>query len=139
MNSYIYEFIYSLTRFPYFISNPSNTLMKLAKGSGRRINSFEKEAHRHLQSSSLSSKLTIRDDVVRECLYICNQNYDQRVHFHCVAVSDDDWMLWNFYHKQQDITELSNQVPLFHDVHHVRVKMLSEQVFLRCDCLLYER
>jgi hypothetical protein len=93
--------------------------MKLAKGSGQRINSFEKEAHMHLQSSSLSSKLTIRDDVVRECLYVCNQNYDQRVHFRCVAISDDDWMPWNFYHKQQDITELSNQVPLFHDVHHV--------------------
>jgi len=113
--------------------------MKLAKGSGQRINSFEKEAHRHLHSSSLNSKLSIRDDVVRECLYICNQNYDQRVHFHCVAVSDDDWMLWNFYHKQQDITESSNQVPLFHDVHHVRVKMLADQVFLRCDCLLCER
>ncbi len=96
MNSYIYEFIYSLICFPYFISNPSNTLMKLAKGSGRRINSFEKEAHRHLQSSSLSSKVTIRDDVVQECLYICNQNYDQRVHFHCVAISDNDWMLWIF-------------------------------------------
>ncbi len=136
---YIYEFIYSLICFPYLISNPSNTLMKLAKGSGWRINSFEKEAHRHLQSSSLSSKLTIRDDVVRECLYICNQSYDQRVHSHCVAISDDDWMLWNFYHKKQDITELSNQVPLFHEVHHVRVKMLAEQVFLRCDCLLYER
>ncbi len=78
---YIWIYIYSLTRFPYFISNPINTLMKLAKGSGRRINSFEKEAHRHLQSSSLISKLTIRDDVVQECLYICNQNYDQRVKF----------------------------------------------------------
>ena len=81
LNSYIYEFIYSLTRFQYLFSNHSITLMKLAKGSGRRIKSFEKEAHMHLQSSSLSSKLTIRDDVVRECLYICNQNYDQRVHF----------------------------------------------------------
>jgi len=45
-----------------------------------------------------------------------------------VSISDDDWMLWNFYHKQQDITEISNQVPIFHDVHHVRVKMLAEQV-----------
>jgi hypothetical protein len=101
MNSYnIDEFIYSLIRFPYFISNPSNTLMKLAKGSGQRIISFEKEAHRHLQSSSLSSKLTIRDDVVQECLYMCNLNYDQRVHFHCVVISDNDWMLWNCYHKK---------------------------------------
>ncbi len=113
--------------------------MKLAKGSGRRINRFEKEAHRHLQSSSLSSKLTIHVDGVQECLYICNPNYDQRVHFHYVAISDNDWMLWNFYHKQQDFTESSNQVPPFHDVHHVRVKMLAEQVFLRCDYLLYER
>jgi hypothetical protein len=59
--------------------------------------------------------------------------------FHCVAISDDDWMLWNFHHRQQDITELSIQVPLFHDAHHVRVKMLAEQVFFRCACLLYER
>jgi hypothetical protein len=88
----------------------------------------------------LSSKLTIRDDDVQECLYTCNQNYDQRVYFHCVAISDDDWMLWNFYPKQQVVTDVSNQVPNFHDVHHVpRVKILAEQVFLRCDCLLYER
>ncbi len=37
------EITCSLIPFPYFISNPSNTLMKLAKGSGQRIISFEKE------------------------------------------------------------------------------------------------
>jgi hypothetical protein len=53
---------------------------------------FENAAHRHFQRSSLSSKLSVLDDIVSECRYICNQNYDQRVHLHCVcvAISDED-------------------------------------------------
>jgi hypothetical protein len=38
-----------------------------------------------------------------------------------------------------DYTDISNQVPKFHDVHHVWVKTFLEQQFLKCDCLLYER
>jgi hypothetical protein len=64
--------------------------MKLATGIKWRILSFEHAAHRQLQTSSLSSKLSVRDDIVSECLYICNQNFDRRVHFNCVAVSDED-------------------------------------------------
>jgi hypothetical protein len=112
--------------------------MKLAKGSKRRIIFFENAAHRQLQTSSLSSKLSVCDDIITECLNICNQNFDQRVHFNCMAVSDEDWMLWNFYHKEHDNMDISNQVPKFHDVHHVWVKSFSEQQFLKCDCLLYE-
>jgi hypothetical protein len=114
--------------------------MKPATGSKRRITSFENAAHRQLQTSSLSSKLSVCYDIVSECLYICNQNFDQRVHFNCVAVSDEDWMLWNFYDKERYYTDISNQVPKSHDVHHVRVtKTFLEQQFLKCDCLLYER
>jgi hypothetical protein len=83
--------------------------------------------------------LSVGDDIVRESLYICNQNFDQRVHLNCVAVSDEDWMLWNFYDKEHDYTDISNQAPKLHDVHHVRVKTFSEQQFLKCDYLLYER
>jgi hypothetical protein len=67
-----------------------------------------------------------------------NQNFDQRVHL-IVAVSDEYWMLWNFYDIEHDYTEISNQVLKFHDVHHVWVKTFSKQQFLKCDCLLYER
>jgi hypothetical protein len=52
-----------------------------------------------------------------------------------VAVSDEDWMLWNFYEKECDYTDISNQVPKYHDVHHVQVRSFLEQ----CDFLLYER
>jgi hypothetical protein len=97
--------IYALTYVTIWLSNSRNTLMKLAKGSKRRIKSFENAAHRHLQCSSLSSKLSSRDDVVSECLYICYQNYDQRVHFHCVAISDEDWMFWNFMINNQQIPQ----------------------------------
>jgi hypothetical protein len=83
--------------------------------------------------------LSVHDDIVSECIYICNQNCDPRVHFNCVAVSDEDWMHWNFYDKERDDTDISNQVPKFHDVHHVWVKTFLEQQFLKCDCLLYER
>ena len=78
-------------------SDLSNTLMKLAKGSKQRITSFENAVQRQLQTSSLSSKLSVYDNIVSECLYIYYQNIDQRVHFYCVAVSDEDWMLWNIY------------------------------------------
>jgi hypothetical protein len=114
-------------------------LMKLANGSKLRITLFENAAHKQLQTSSLSSKLSACDHIVSECLYICNQNFDQGVHFHCVAISDEDWMLWNVHDKEHDDTNISNQVPKFHDVHHVWVMTLSEQRFLKCDWLLYER
>ena len=123
----------------FCLSTSSNTLMKLAKGSNRIIDSFEKAAHRQLQTSSLSSKLSIRDDIVSECVYICNQNFDHRMDFHCVAISDDNWMLWNFDDKNDSDMNISNQVPKFLEVHHVWVNTLCNQQFLKCDCLLYER
>jgi hypothetical protein len=103
------------------------------------MTSFENAARRQLQTSSLSFKLSVHDDIVSEYLYICNQNFDQRVHFHCVAISDEDWMLWIFYDREHGDMDISNQVPQFYDVHHVQVKTFSEQQFLKCDCLLYER
>ncbi len=93
--------------------------MKLATGSNQRITSFENAAEQQLQTSSLCSKLSVCDDIVNECLYICNQNFDRRVHLNSVAVSDKNWILWNFYDKERDYTDISKQVPKFHDVHHV--------------------
>ncbi len=49
-------------------SNSTNTLTKLAKGRKWRIISFENAAHRQLQTFSLSSKLSVCDDIVSECL-----------------------------------------------------------------------
>jgi hypothetical protein len=66
--------------------------MKLATGSKQRITSFENAAQQQLQTSSLSSKLSICDDIVNECLYICDQNFDRGVNFNCVAVSDENWI-----------------------------------------------
>jgi hypothetical protein len=100
--------------------------MRLAIESKPRIASFENAAHQRLQISSLSSELSVRDDIVSECLYICNQNFDPRVHFNCVVVSDEDWMLWNFYVKEHDYTDILNKVPKFLDVHHVWGKTCSE-------------
>ncbi len=97
----------------------SDTLMKLATGIKWRITSFETAAQRQLQTSSLSYKLSVHDDIVNECLYICNQNFDQRVHFNCVAVSDENWILWNFYDKEHDYTDISKQVSKLYYVHHV--------------------
>jgi hypothetical protein len=140
----IHEFVYlsamqCVHSCPALCSNSSNTLMKLAKGSKRRITLIENAVHRQLQTFSLSSKLSVCDDIFSECLYICNQNFDQRVHFNCVAVSDEDWMLWNFYDKEHGYKDISNQVLKYHDVHLVWVKTFSKQQFLKCDCLLYEK
>lgn len=113
--------------------------MKLAKGSNRRIDHFENHAHRQLQSTSLCSKLAVSNDITSECLYICNQNFDHRTSLHCVALSDDDWMLWYFPDYKLSTTDISNHVPEFLEVHHVRVTKLNEQHFLKCDCLMYHR
>ncbi len=118
--------------------NSSNTLIKLATGSICRITYFEHAAHRQLQSSSLNPILGVCDDIVSECLYTCNQNFDQRVYFNCEGVSDEDWMVWNFYDKERDYIDISNQVPKYHDVHHVQLKQFFPQQFLKCDCHLYE-
>jgi hypothetical protein len=107
--------------------NSSYTLMKLAKGSKRRSTSFENAAHRQLQTSSLISKLSVCDDIVSECFYICNQDFDQRVHFNCVTISDEDWIYWNLYYIEHDDTDISNQLPKFYDVHHIWVKTFSKQ------------
>jgi hypothetical protein len=92
-----------------------------------------------LLAKYLSSKLSIANDIVNECVYICNQNFDHRNDFHCVAMSDDDWMLWNFDNKTIDLNVISNHIPQFLDVYHVRVTRLHDQFFLKCDCLLYHR
>jgi hypothetical protein len=73
----------------------SNTLINLAKGSKHRISAFENEANRQLQFSLLSSKLIVRDELVWEWLYMCNQNFDQQKYFHCVAELNENWMVWN--------------------------------------------
>jgi len=54
-------------------------------------------------------------------------------------MSDDDWMLWNFDNKTIDLNVISNHIPQFLDVYHVRVTRLHDQFFLKCDCLLYHR
>jgi hypothetical protein len=64
--------------------------MKLAKGSEQRITLFKNAAHRQLETASLSSKLSVCNDIISEYFYICNQNFDQRVHFYCVAISDEE-------------------------------------------------
>ncbi len=48
--------------------NTSTSLLKMAKGSNRRITMFNNEAQRALQTTSLASKLKIKDTILKECL-----------------------------------------------------------------------
>jgi hypothetical protein len=57
---------------------------------------FDNEAQRALQMTSLASKLKIKDTILKECLHICNQNFDKRNYYSCVQCSEDDWMVWNY-------------------------------------------
>ena len=101
---------------------------------------FENEASRQLQFSLLSFKLVVRDELVWECLYMCNQNFDQQKYFHCVAQSDEIWMVWNFHQKKSnEDNDIISHVPKFLNVYHVVVKTFQGSQFLRCDCYLYER
>jgi hypothetical protein len=105
MTSYI-EWIQLITS---VINILSITLMKLAKGSKLRITKFELKATCELQTSSLSSILSVQDDIFRETLYVCNQNFDQRQYFKCVACSEHMWKVWNFYKKNQQVLKISLQ------------------------------
>jgi hypothetical protein len=47
-------------------------------------------------------QIGVRDELVWECLYVCNQNFDQQKYFCCVAQSDEIWMVWNFHKKKSN-------------------------------------
>ena len=120
----------------------STTMVNLACGSNRRIQSFINEAERELQYSSLCSKLFVKDDINRNCLYLCNQNYDNRRHFHLVQSDDCNWIVWNFYEKEcvhDDDDDASTMIPRFLEVFHVGIRIFCGNYFLKCDCMLYER
>ena len=119
--------------------NTSNSLIKMARGTNRRITMFDNDAQRALQTTSLSSKLEIKDTILKECLHICNQNFDKRKYYCCVQCSDDDWMVWNFYYDSTTLDDdISGMAPKFLNVFHVRVKRFLSTPFLRCDCLFFE-
>jgi hypothetical protein len=120
--------------------NISNSLLRMARGSDQRISIYDTSSHRELQLTSLSSKLKIKDDLIRECLHICNQNFDKCKCYHCVQVSEDNWMVWNLYHNKSTMDEnIECMVPKFLNVYNVCLKRFIQVQFLRCDCLLYDR
>ena len=119
--------------------NTSTSLLKMAKGSNRRITMFDNDAQRALQETSLSSKLIVKDTILKQCLHICNQNFDQRKYYKCVQCSEDDWMVWNFYNDTCKINEnIAEMVPKFLNVFHVRLKRFLGVPYLRCDCRFYD-
>jgi hypothetical protein len=119
--------------------NTSTSLLKMTRGTKRRITMFDNEAQQALQTTSLASKLEIKDTILKECLHVCNQNFDKRKYYCCVQCSDDDWMVWNFYDDSSKIDDdISGMVPNFLNVFHVRVKRFLSTPFLRCDCLFFQ-
>jgi hypothetical protein len=121
-------------------TNTSTSLLKMARGSNRRITMFDNEARRALQTTSLASKLKIKDTILKECLHICNQNFDKRKYYCCVQCSEDDWMVWNFYYDSSKIeNDIEGMVPKFLNVFHVCLKRFLGIPFFRCDCLFYKR
>jgi hypothetical protein len=121
-------------------TNTSKSLLKMAKGTNRRITMFDNESHRALQTTSLASKLIVKDTILKQCLHICNQNFDKRKYYKCVQCSEDDWMVWNLYYYPSSIQDnIDDMVPKFLNVFHVCLKRLLGIPFLRCDCLFYDR
>jgi hypothetical protein len=120
--------------------NTSTSLLRMAKGSNWRISMFENDAHRSLQTTSLCSKLKIKDTILKNGLHICNQNFDKRKYFCCVQFCEDSWMTWNFYNNPSEIWgDIEEMVPKFLNVYHVCLKRLRGVPFLKCNCQFYER
>ncbi len=91
LNYYMTSYIQWIQLIISVINILSNTLIKLAKGSKLCITKFELKATCKVQTWSLSSKLSVQDDILRGTLYVCNQNFDQRQFFKCVACSKTCW------------------------------------------------
>ena len=92
--------------------NTSTSRLKMAKGSNRRVTMFDNEAQRALQMTFLASKMIIKDTILKQCLHICNQNFDKRKYYKCVQCSEDDWMVWNFYYYPSNIKDnIADMVP----------------------------
>jgi hypothetical protein len=103
--------------------NTSNSLLRMARGSDQRISMYDTNSHRELQFTSLSSKLKIKDDLIRECLHICNQNFDKHKCYHCFQVSEDNWMVWSFYQNKSTMDEnIEGVVPKFLNVYNICLK-----------------
>jgi len=119
--------------------NTNTSLLKMARGTNRHITMFDNEAQQALQTTSLASKLEIKETILKECLHVSNQNFDKRKYYCCVQCSDDDWMVWNFYYDSSKIDDdISGMVPKFLNVFHVRVKRFLSTPFLRCGCLFFK-
>ena len=116
-------------------TNTSTILLKMAKGSNRRITMIDNEAQRALQTTSLASKLIIKDTILKQWLHICNQNFDKRKYYKCVQFSEDDWMVWNFYYDPSKINDnIADMIPKYLNVFHVRLKRSLGIPFFRCEC-----
>lgn len=122
-------------------SNSSTTCVKVSKGASAMISSFHKDAQWQLQFTSLASKLDIKDTLIRESLYICNQNFDRRMKLHCVQTSRDEWIMWKFPERIHRKTNqyVDMEIPKFLNVFQVRMRTLLDVSFLDCDCCFYER
>jgi hypothetical protein len=84
---------------------------------------FDNVSHKELQFTSLSSKLKIKDELICECLQMCNQNFDKCKYYHCVQISEDNWMVWNFYQRESTIDDrIEEMVPKFLNVYHICLK-----------------
>jgi hypothetical protein len=125
-------------------SNSSTTCVKVSKGASAMISSFHKDTQwqLQLQFTSLASKLDIKDTlIIRESLYICNQNFDRRMKLHCVQTSKDEWIMWKFPERIHRKTnqDLDIEIPKFLNVYQVRMRTFLDVSFLDCDCCFYER
>ena len=122
-------------------TNTSTSLLKMARGSSQCITNFDNEAQRELQTTSLASKLKIKDTILKECLHICYQNFVNRKYQSCVQCLEYDWMIWNFYYNKSKTTDdiAGRMVPKFLNVFHIRLERFLNIPFFGCDCLFYDR
>jgi hypothetical protein len=72
-----------------------------------------------------------------------NGFFDDRKNQCCVQVSESSWFVWIFEFEQpyfgKDADYLAQKFPVFANLYKVKVKQESNQSFLECDCLHYER
>lgn len=124
--------------------NTSKSLTMINTKNDTRFSQLGFRDTRALQQSVIASKLTQKDLYTRKCVYILNDLFDNRLHEKCVRTDHEAWMVWNFSKYKQpvfknDELSLVDAFPVFPNVYRVCVTRNSNQSFLSCSCLHYDR
>ena len=122
--------------------NLSKSIMTMTNAHDTRIKDHHHKATRSVGMVNLSSNGPTKYDVHHKCQYMLDQNFDRGKKVNYVRMSDEEWIGFNLC--KETIEEESRQgiwrrLARYHQVRHMKVKRMGNQLFLHCSCQFHDR